>query len=185
MDPNNLDYRFTLWQRNVSDHLKDVPNDQIKNYMKEKAPPCAVLMTQVEGDFNFGNVVRTANSFGIVDFFYYGKKRFDSRAACGAHHYINLHHYTDIHELAKLKEDYAFVALENNIDSVIPIHKFSWPTDKKTMIVIGEESKGIVNSILQLCDYRIEIPSCGSIRSLNAGSAAAIAIYDYWSKRNV
>ena len=75
------------------------------------------------------------------------------------------------------------IALENNIErKTIPINEYTWP-NLNSLILIGEESCGLQSEILDMCDDLIEIPTRGSVRSLNASVAGSLAIYDYVCKR--
>lgn len=172
--------KWSSWQRNVVDKYKDWDTDNIKNDLINKSLPCAVLCCHIEGDFNISNIIRTCNSFGIVDFFYYGKKHLDKRGCCGANHYLNIINLSSLTEVLKLKDKYSFIGIENNIKNTITLNKFNWKTDKNPIIIFGEENSGIDNAILKYIDYFVEIESCGSIRSLNVASAASIIIYDYY-----
>lgn len=176
------DSPFLTWQRNVIDEYKTLPHDDIKSRLAEKCTGFSVLMTHVEGDFNIGTVMRSANFFGAHEFFYWGKKRFDRRSAVGVHHYTPLHFLDSLEDVVKVKDHYTFVGLENNIPGTISIRKFDWNTAKPPCIVVGEEGGGIHDEILKLCEVLIEIPNFGSVRSINVGSAASLAMYDYVSK---
>jgi len=73
--------------------------------------------------------------------------------------------------------------LENNIErKSISIKDYRWPSSN-ILILLGEESQGLPSEILDMADDLIEIPSYGSVPSLNASVAASIAIYDYICKR--
>jgi tRNA G18 (ribose-2'-O)-methylase SpoU len=178
---SNLDESAFLWQRNVKDEYKNFSNEKIKTHLQNTAFPFAILMSQVEHDFNIGSVIRSSNFFGCFNIFYYGpRKKFDPRGAVGAHHYINLKHLKSFEEIKDLKNKYTFVGMENNVKNTIPLKDFIW--DEKSLIIIGEEKNGIPPDFSELIDHFVEIPAFGSVRSLNAGCAASIALYDYVSK---
>lgn len=61
-----------------------------------------------------------------------------------------------------------------------------WDVDfgEKTAIVIGNESAGISEDILSLCDKRVRIPMPGRAESLNAGMAASVILYEVLRRRN-
>lgn len=177
------DNPLTSWLFNVRDCFKSKSQEEIKSSLKGNAIPCAVMMSHINGDFNFGSVIRSANGFNVERVFYFGKKKFDRRGALGTYHYIDVTHLSSLDEIKNLKEEYCFVALENNIDRrPTLITDFTWPRHKKPIILIGEEGKGLQEDILNLCDFFIEIPILGSVRSFNAAVAASIAIYDFSSK---
>ena len=172
--------KWGAWQYNVRDHFKPLTVEQINDELDKTKLPCAVLMQHIEGDFNFGNIVRTSNNFNIANIYYYGKKRWDRRSSCGTHHYSNLSYLSSLEEVAKLKEKYSFVAMENNIGKSVLIKDFKYPT--MPLFVFGEENSGIFPEVLEMCEHFVEIPSRGSVRSLNVGSAASIVLYDFWTK---
>jgi tRNA G18 (ribose-2'-O)-methylase SpoU len=171
---------YLLWQRNVKDELKGLSNEEIKEKLRASALPAAMLLQNIEHDLNLGTIVRSANSFGIVDIYFYGKRRFDRRSCCGTYHYMNLQFLSTLDEVRALKDRYRFVALENNIErKPQPLTGYAWPVNP--MIICGEESIGITPDLLELADDVIEIESFGSVRSMNVGVAASIAMFAYSS----
>jgi tRNA G18 (ribose-2'-O)-methylase SpoU len=174
------DPRYNAWERNVIDEYKSLPNDEIKARVEANRLPYAVLMTHINIDYNLGTVLRIGNCLG-AKVYYYGERRWDKRGALGVWHYSPITHLKSIEEVRALKEQYSFVALEQTKTSVT-LPKFVWP--KNPLILLGEESCGLEGSpeILELAEHFIEIPQRGSVRSLNAGTAFAIAAYDYSTK---
>ena len=59
------------------------------------------------------------------------------------------------------------------------VHSFSFP--KSGILVIGNESHGISETVSKLVSDRVTIPSYGGAESLNAGIAAAV-ILDNWRR---
>lgn len=175
------DDKWGMWKRNVIDRFKDVPTEQIKEELQKTAHPFAVMMAQIEGDFNFSSVIRSANAFNAKEIFFFGKKGWDRRGALGTHNYTPLRYLASLEEIKVLKERYTFVALENT-GGTTPMASFSWP--KNSLLIVGEESLGIPEEVLMLCDVKVEITQYGSVRSLNAAVAASIAMFDYTSKFN-
>jgi len=171
------------WTRNVIDEFKDLSNEEIHRRIQDRSNGFAVLMTHVSGDFNIGTVLRSANSHGVKDFYYYGRKKFDRRGCVGVHNYTQMQFLNTFEDVKRIKENYSLVALENNISGVVSLPDFDWYFGKPPCIVVGEECHGIPAEILDLCDSFVEIPSFGSVRSMNVGSAASIAMYDYVSKK--
>ena len=49
-------------------------------------------------------------------------------------------------------------------------------------MIFGEESQGLTEEMLKLCDYAVEITQYGSVRSLNVGTSSGIVMFDYVSK---
>ena len=53
----------------------------------------------------------------------------------------------------------------------------------KTILVIGNEGKGIGNLVRKNCDFVASIPMYGKVNSLNASVAAGIMIYEVIRKK--
>ena len=83
-------------------------------------------------------------------------------------------------DVTQLKSDYTFVGIENNIERCVSLPDFVWP--KNPLMIFGEESGGISDELLALCDHKVSIPQWGSIRSMNVGTCSGIAMYDYVTK---
>jgi len=163
--------------RNVTDKYKEWMDDLIKSDVQQNTFPFAILMEHLQGDFNIGGIVRSANAFGAMGVYYCGKKKWDRRGAVGTHNYTDVQYITSIQSSAKnLLNHFTFVALEQCEDSE-PMDNFEWPD--RPLIIVGEEGGGLSQEVLDLCTYKVEIPQHGSVRSLNAASAASIAMYDY------
>lgn len=164
--------------RNVKDEYKNLPNSEIKSLIREKSFGFAIMMSHIRGDYNFGSIIRSANAFGAEKVFYYGKKKFDPRLSCGVKNYTDVIYLSNFEDILKLKKEYSFVGLEQHHNS-IPLFSFDWKTDKTPLIIIGEESQGLQEDVLKLCDYIVEIQMFGSVRSLNAAVSGSIAMSEF------
>ena len=56
--------------------------------------------------------------------------------------------------------------------------------DVNTVLVIGNEGKGISRLLSKQCDYIVSLPMVGKITSLNASVSAGILMYEIFSKRH-
>ena len=83
--------------------------------------------------------------------------------------------------MSKKKEGYSIVGLEQTFDSV-EMSSFTFP--EKTVILLGDERKGIPVDLLEVVDHCIEIPQFGITRSLNVHVTGALAIWEY-TKQNM
>jgi tRNA G18 (ribose-2'-O)-methylase SpoU len=177
-DWDNFDPGFTSWAFNVIPALKDKTKEEIIKHCQDNSLPFAVMMANLRGDFNFASVIRSANAFGAQEVFYFGRKKYDKRGTTGVHHYTKVTFISE-QEVHSLKDKFSFVCLENNRPNVQSIHKFDWKTPKMPLIILGEEGCGIVDWLLDIADFNIEIPQRGSVPSVNAAVAASIAMNDF------
>lgn len=158
---------------NVLDKYTQWSKDLIKEDVQKNTLPYACLMSHVEGDFNLSSAIRNANAFGCEEIFYFGQKSWDRRGSVGTHHYTLLTHLKTIEEIKELKSKYHFVAIECNIERNC-VDLFEYQIKPNSIFVFGEESKGLSDEILDLCDEYVYIPMRGSVRSLNVGTASGI-----------
>ena len=52
-----------------------------------------------------------------------------------------------------------------------------------TAFLIGNEGNGLTRELAESADWRIRIPMCGKVESLNAGIASAILMYEAQRQR--
>lgn len=163
--------------RNVMEHLKDLADDAIANYCAEKCINAAVAMTHISSDFNLSNVLRNANFFGFKEVFYIGGSRqWDRRGAVGVQNYTPIEYCkTESDFWSRIDGKYVPIALENNVNfKMESIYDFVWP--ENPVIIVGEEQLGLNNDVLTKCQSIVTIPAFGSVRSINVGTAAGIAM---------
>jgi tRNA G18 (ribose-2'-O)-methylase SpoU len=101
----------------------------------------------------------------------------------GSYVYENIVHIADRPALDALVADrgYTVVCLEETPEAV-PLAEFEWPP--QPLMVFGQEGPGVPGELRERADRTVLIPQFGSIRSLNVGVAAGIAMYDWHAKRS-
>lgn len=165
--------------RNVIDHYKYWKEDAIKADLRTKHHNFSVLITNKFNDFNIGSVIRNANAFCAKEVIVHGRKQYDRRGTVGCHLYTEMKHVRLVENLDF--KDCLIVGIDN-LDGALPIETFDWPKDKHVVMAFGQESTGLAQEIIDICDHLVYIQQYGSVRSLNVGCASAIAMYDYCHK---
>jgi len=148
-----------------------------------------IILHDIRSVLNVGAIFRTADAIGIdhvyltgytatpVDRF--GRLRSDlAKSALGAEKSISWESYSDIFELINLlkKDGFEILSLEqseNSIDYKTVANKIS----EKIAVILGNETDGVDNKILELSDKIIEIPMRGEKESLNVSVATGILLY--------
>jgi tRNA G18 (ribose-2'-O)-methylase SpoU len=102
----------------------------------------------------------------------------DLRGAMGAHVYENLVHVPDAAALAEHAKSrgYRLVCFEE-APGAVPLPEFAWPGNP--LMIFGQEGPGVPDEVRALAEATVFIPLFGSMRSINVGVAAGIAIYDW------
>jgi tRNA(Leu) C34 or U34 (ribose-2'-O)-methylase TrmL len=162
----------------VRDAFKGMAPDEIKRALDARRFDFAVCCANVVYDFNLGSIIRTANAFLAREVLIYGRKKADLRGAMGSYVYENLVHVPDAGALTTIAREraYAIVCFEE-APGAVPLPEFSWP--KRPLMLFGQEGPGVPEELRALAAATVHIPQHGSIRSLNVGVAAGIAMYDW------
>lgn len=79
-------------------------------------------------------------------------------------------------------EGYTIISLEITSDSV-DLKNINYTEFDKICLVIGAESRGVSEALLNLSDYCIHIPMLGQNSSMNVVTATAIAVYELTRNR--
>lgn len=171
--------------RNILDKYWNWTNDLIKEDVVKHTFPYAVLMQNFDHDFNIACLIRNANFLGAKKIYYFSDtKKYNKKPTVGTHHYSCIEHLATLDKVKELQKEYTFIGIENNIDiPTIDIRKFNWP--KNPLMIFGSESEGIRKEILSLCTSLVEIPTWGSVRSMNVASTSAICMFDYINKHSL
>lgn len=150
----------------------------------------SVLLHNIRSAHNVGSIFRTADAAGFSHIYLsgctptptdrFGRERSDiAKVALGAQQEIQWHYFTSLDEALELlnTQDRTIAALEQHTCS-IPYTTFkSDPKIKETIILLGEETKGIEEEYLKKMDTILEIPMHGSKESLNVSVAFGILAY--------
>ena len=164
--------------RNVIDHFKYWDHEAIVAALDTRRNRFAVVLENFAYDFNIATAVRNANAFLAREVWVVGRKRYDRRGAQGTHRYQHLHHAATTPEaVAALRgEGYRVVAVDN-VDGAASLIGYRWHPE--TVMVFGQEAIGVSPAALEVADDVVYIPQYGSTRSINVGSASAVAMYAY------
>ena len=119
--------KFMEDTRNVADEFKGMPNEEIKKIIESRTYPFAGLCQYIRHDFNLSSTLRSINAIGGRKLYYLGPKRqWDRRGSQGTHWYTDLIHIKETSDVAKLKEEYCFVGVDN-IEGSVDVSDFEYP----------------------------------------------------------
>lgn len=141
-----------------------------------------VLMDHVVDHGNIGTIVRTAQAFGVKDFIvteqtfdWTYKKTID--ASRGTIFSARLHRFGNALEAINILKSRGFQIVATSphaqhIQGNIELKK------KPTVLVIGNETKGVSDEVLRNSDVVVQIPMTAAVESLNVAVAAGISLYE-------
>ena len=149
--------------------------------LDQRRHPLHVAIQNWEHDFNIGSIVRTANAFNVAGVHILGRRRWNRRGAMVTDRYLHVEHHPDVAGLVDWARGsaYALVGVDN-LPGAVPLETTELP--ERACLVFGSEGPGLTDELVAACDRLVAISQYGSTRSLNAGAAAAIAMY-HWARR--
>ncbi|MBQ5614415.1 MAG: 23S rRNA (guanosine(2251)-2'-O)-methyltransferase RlmB [Tidjanibacter sp.] len=161
----------------LEDILERVPEDET---------PLIVLFDGVTDVRNFGAIARSAECAGahglIVPLKNSAPVNSEAiRSSAGALTRI------PVHRAGSLRNTLKALAAEGMqiVAATEKSRKLLYDADltKPTVIVMGNEEKGVSKEIMKLCDEQLAIPMIGAIESLNVSAAAAVMLFEVVRQR--
>ncbi len=168
-------------RRNVVDRYRYWTVDAIVTDLDSRRHPLRIAIQNWEHDFNIGSMVRTANAFNVAGVHIIGRRRWNRRGAMVTDRYLHVDHHADVTDFAGWLTAHGYVAVGvDNLDGSVPLEQTELP--ERACLVFGSEGPGLTQEMVAICSQLVAISQYGSTRSINAGAAAAIAMY-HWAVR--
>jgi len=168
-------------RRNVVDRYRYWRLDAIVADLDTRRSGLHVAIQNWEHDFNIGSIVRTANAFNVEAVHILGRRRWNRRGAMVTDRYLTVEHHADVDGFLAAMTAAGIVPVGvDNLPGAVPLETSELP--RRCCLVFGSEGPGLTDELVAGCDRLVAITQYGSTRSLNAGAAAAIAMY-HWALR--
>ena len=144
-------------------------------------------------DFNIGSMVRTANAFAAWKVHIVGPHKWNRKGALMTELYQHVEHHPSVSQLvtdvdceaAVARHDPPRIVAVDNVPGAVPIEGYRFP--RRCLMLFGAEGPGLSRQALQVAQDVVYITQFGSVRSLNAGAAAAVAMHVWisqWARGN-
>ena len=157
----------------------------VEEFKEEKKTPLIVVLDNVRSLHNVGSVFRTADAFLVEAVYLCGITCTPPHAeihktALGAENTVTWKHYQDTHQaVADLKaQGYTVFAIEQAVGSTL-LPDLQLDKSKKYAVILGNEVKGVQQTVVDACNGCIEIPQFGTKHSLNVSVTGGIIIWEF------
>jgi tRNA G18 (ribose-2'-O)-methylase SpoU len=168
-------------RRNVADRYRYWRVDAIVADLDVRRHPFHVAIENWRHDFNIGAVVRNANAFLARAVHVVGERRWNRRGAMMTEAYQHVHLHATIEELAAWAASARLPLVGvDNLPGALPIDRA--PLPRQCVLLFGQEGEGLSAAARAAVSSLLSIPQWGSTRSINAGAASAVAMYE-WCRR--
>lgn len=156
----------------------------VEEFKEEKKTPLVVVLDNVRSLHNVGSVFRTSDAFLVEAVYLCGITSTPPHAeihktALGAENTVNWKYYEDTHTAVdELKtQGYTVYAIEQAEGSTL-LPDLILEKSNKYAVILGNEVKGVQQSVVDACDGCIEIPQFGTKHSLNVSVTGGIIIWE-------
>lgn len=174
-------------RRNVVDAYRYWSVEAIVADLDTHRHPVEVAIQNWEHDFNIGSMVRTANAFNVRRVHILGRRRWNRRGAMVTDRYLDVVHHRDVPSFLDAVAGAGVTPIGvDNLPGAVPLETFELP--ERCCLIFGSEGPGLTPEVVEGCSALLSITQYGSTRSINAGAAAAIALYHWalsWAGRPV
>ena len=168
-------------RRNVADQYRYWNVEVIVDDLDTRRHQRHVAIQNWEHDFNIGSIVRTANAFNVAGVHILGRRRWNRRGAMVTDRYLHVHHHESVAGLLEHLDAAGVTPVGvDNLPGSVPLETAELP--ERCCLIFGSEGPGLTDEVVDACASVVAISQYGSTRSINAGAAAAIAMY-HWALR--
>lgn len=159
-----------------------------EEFKHKNKTPLIVVLDNVRSLHNVGAVFRTSDAFLVQGVYLCGITSTPPHAeihktALGAEDTVDWQYHEDTHEaIRSLQNDgYTVYAIEQAKGSTL-LPELQLEKGGKYAVVLGNEVKGVQQSVVDMCDGCIEIPQFGTKHSLNVSVTAGIIIWEFFNR---
>lgn len=145
----------------------------------KKDNPIILIVDEIKDPHNLGAIIRSAEAFGVSGIVMKKDRQVAitptvMKVATGAQNHLLIAQVTNLSQaITKLKKaGYWIVSTDLNAPkSVSEVHY-----DFKTVVIVGNEHKGVSPLLTKISDYVVKIPMLGKTNSLNVSVATGIIL---------
>jgi len=156
-------------------------------YKELPASGIVVVLDNVRSAHNVGSAFRTADAFKADKIWLCGicavpPSAEIHKSALGAEDSVPWEHCDDTMSVVdQLKnEGYIIIGIEQTENSV-SLEKFIPEKGKKYALIFGNEVDGVKQSVIDECDFSLEIPQFGTKHSLNVSVSVGVILWQFAS----
>ncbi len=163
----------------------------LQEFKTSQKTPLVIVLDNVRSAHNVGSVFRTSDAFLVERICLCGitptpPHKEIRKTALGASESVNWQYYANsmecIQELTTC--GYHIISIEQ-ADKAIMLYDFNPKKNMKYALVLGNEVKGVDQSIVSASNTVIEIPQYGTKHSLNISVSSGVVIWDFFQKLQV
>ena len=164
-----------------------MPLDELLEAARAKSDaPFLLLLDELEDPHNLGAILRTADAVGVDGVLIPRRRSCPlsatvAKTSAGAVEYVPVARIGNIAQTIKALKDEGFWIIGADMDGTTDY--FDADLTGATVLVVGNEGRGISRLVRESCDILVRIPMLGKINSLNVSVAGAVLMYESLRQR--
>lgn len=168
--------------------MPEFPYDDPAELLKARPEtPAYLVLDGVQDPHNLGAILRSAEVFGVHAVFLassgqVGVTSLVARTSAGAVNHLPI---ARVQELATFIDELrldGIAVVATHQTATTPVHTVDFR--RPVTFLIGNESRGLSDSLRERCNVEVAIPQFGRIDSLNAAVAAGVVLYEIARQRH-
>lgn len=179
----------------IAARVKDLPMLSLEELIEKAAKkeeqtgrlPLLVALDEIQDPHNVGAILRSADAAGADGVILCKHKGAGLtpaavKTSAGAAYSMPVASVSSLTQALKKLKDHGYWVAGSDFDQTsVDYRKGLY--DRKLVLVIGNEGKGMSKSVKDACDFKVHIPMRGQVQSLNASVAAGILMYEIQAMR--
>ncbi len=157
----------------------------IEEFKAAKKLPLIVVLDNVRSLYNVGSVFRSADAFRVEAIWLCGVTGCPPNAeihktALGGEDSVAWRYFKDTDEAVReLHAEGRFVWSVEQVEGSTKLQQLKLSLDVSAAVILGNEVKGVQQSVVDMSDGCLEIPQFGTKHSLNVSTTAGIVIWEF------
>jgi tRNA G18 (ribose-2'-O)-methylase SpoU len=165
--------------------IEEMGRMDVDSFKAAEKLPLVVVLDNVRSLHNVGSVFRTADAFRLEAIYLCGITACPPspeihKTALGAEDSVAWHYEADTHVVVEQlkREGYTVFAVEQ-VEGSVKLPQLTLDPNERYAVVLGNEVKGVQQSVVDAAHYALEIPQYGTKHSLNVSVTAGIVMWEF------
>lgn len=166
--------------------LEELGRVDVETYQQQNKIPVVVLCDNIRSMHNVGSIFRTADAFSIEKIYLCGitarpPHKEIRKTALGSTESVVWEYHRNATEILKdlIAQDYTPIAIEQ-VDKSVSLESYAVDSNKKYIIILGNEVEGVQQELIDMCEIALEIPQSGTKHSLNVSVCSGIVMWKFY-----
>ena len=168
--------------------VKELNRITPEEFKQSQKIPLVVVLDNVRSLYNVGSVFRTSDAYRVQKIWLCGLTSTPPNAeihktALGAEFSVEWGSEADTLQVVRnlQKEGYVVFAVEQ-VEGSVSLENIELDPTKKYAVVMGHEVNGVQQSVVDACDYCLELPHYGTKHRLNVSVTTGIVIWEFFKQ---